>query len=117
MPTPHSDCEIEEHELPCVEAVLAGTLALMTGYAQSLQAAIHPEQRLLMGHKITRQLALLADREQLSTGFRAVLDGLRQRWLAMSACTEAAERDCSGEQPAPQPPQVRYCFDAPTRLQ
>ena len=116
MPTPPQHCETEEHELPCIEAVLAGTLALMTGYAQALLAATHPEQRLLMGHKITRHLALLADHEQLSTGFRAVLDGLRQRWLAMSACTEAAERDCIGGHAAPQSA-PRYCFDAPARLQ
>ena len=114
--THHQHREIEEHELPCIEAVLAGTLALMTGYSQALQAASHPEQRLLMGHKITRQLALLADHEQLSTGFRAVLDGLRQRWLSMSACTEAAERDCS-DAPAAAKPAPPYCFDAPSRLQ
>jgi len=106
--------EIEEHELPCIEAVLAGTLALMTGYSQALQAAAHPEQRLLMGRKITHQLGLLADQAQLSTGFRQVLSGLSERWLLMSACTEAAEHDCA---PVRTSGAAGFCIDAPARLQ
>jgi hypothetical protein len=106
-------CEIEEHELPCVEAVLAGTLALMTGYSQALQAATHPEQRLLMGRKITRQLDLLAAHAQLSCAFRQVLGNLSQRWQLMSACTEAAERECRTLHGGPASPG----FVAPTRLQ
>jgi hypothetical protein len=106
--------EIEEHELPCIEAVLAGTLALMTGYSQALQAATHPEQRLLMGRKITQQLELLAEHTQLSCGFRRLLAGLSQRWQLMSACTEAAERDCSAVRSSGP---ASYGFEAPTRLQ
>ena len=113
-PQPHDD--IEEHELPCIEAVLAGTLALMTGYSQALQAAAHPEHRLPMGRKISRQLELLADHPQLSCGFRQVLAGLGTRWQAMSACTEAAERDCAPSR-APVASATSHCFDAPTRLQ
>ena len=41
----------EEHELPCIEAVLAGTLALMTGYSQALQAELGPQQRVSMGKR------------------------------------------------------------------
>jgi len=107
--------EIEEHELPCIEAALAGTLALMTGYSQALQAATHPEQRLLMGRKITRQLELLAEHTQLSSGFRQLLAGLSQRWHLMSACTEAAERDCSAVHGSSAT--ASYSFNAPTRLQ
>jgi len=112
MSPPHRD--IEEHELPCLEAVLAGTLALMTGYSQALQAAAHPEQRLLMGRKITRQLGLLADQPQLSTGFRQVLSGLSERWLRMSACTEAAEQDCAARRNGGA---AGFWLDAPARLQ
>lgn len=78
----------EEHELPSVEAVLAGTLALMTGYAQALQADIHPEQRLLMGAKIGRNLETLAEHVALSESFQRIALGLRARWQLMSACTE-----------------------------
>jgi len=108
--------EIEEHELPCIEAVLAGTLALMTGYSQALQAATHPEQRLLMGRKITRQLELLAEHTQLSCGFRQVLGNLSQRWQLMSACTEAAQRDCSAVRGSSSSA-GGHGFNAPTRLQ
>lgn len=84
----------EEHELPGVEAVLAGTLVLMTGYSQSLQAEADPGHRLRMGEKIGANLALLVDHPMLSNGFRQVLHGLRTRWLAMSDCTAQAARDC-----------------------
>jgi hypothetical protein len=81
--------ETEEFEMPAADAVLAATLALMTGYGQALQAALNPEHRLLMGAKIVRNLALLADHPQLSAGLRQVLERLQQRWQSMSACTEA----------------------------
>ena len=82
----------EEHDLPSVEAVLAGTLALMTGYSQALQADLHPEQRLLMGAKIGRNLALLQGHPLLSEAFQRILAGLRSRWLLMTACTADAGR-------------------------
>ena len=96
---PHLNESIEEHELPSVEAVLAGTLALMTGYSQALQAELDPQARLRMGVKIGCNLALLADHPQLSTGFREVLLGLQQRWQSMSECTARAapDRDCTPE--------------------
>lgn len=81
----------DEHELPASEAVLAATLALMTGYSQALQADLHPQQRLLMGAKIGRNLALLADHPALSEGFQRIALGLRARWQLMSACTVQAE--------------------------
>lgn len=87
----------EEHELPSVEAVLAGTMALMTGYAQALQAELHPEQRLLMGAKISRNLELLAANTTMSEPFQRIALGLRARWQLMSACTEeSAPCACAG---------------------
>jgi hypothetical protein len=93
---PPIDPATEEHELPSVEAVLAGTLALMTGHSQALQADVHPENRLLMGAKIGRNLALLVDHPLLSDGFRQVLAGLQQRWLLMTACNAEAGRASGG---------------------
>ena len=81
---------IEEHELPSVEAVLAGTLALMTGYSQALQAELDPQGRIAMGEKVGSNLGLLLDHPQLSLGFRQVLFGLQQRWIAMNTCTVEA---------------------------
>lgn len=106
-------CCTEEHELPSVEAVLAGTLALMTGYSQALQADLHPEQRLLMGAKIGRNLALLQGHPLLSEAFQRILAGLHGRWLLMTACTADAGRHAvcgaaactaDAELPAPQVP-------------
>lgn len=81
----------DEHELPASEAVLAATLALMTGYSQALQADLHPQQRLLMGAKIGRNLELLAEHPALSEGFQRIALGLQARWQLMSACTVQAE--------------------------
>ena len=86
MPCAPRPCT-EEHELPASEAVLAATLALMTGYSQALQADLHPGQRLLMGAKIGRNLELLADHPALSDGFQRIVLGLRARWQVMSSCT------------------------------
>lgn len=89
MPNPIT----EEHELPSIEAVLAGTLALMTGYGQALQAELDPAQRLGIGRKVVDNLELLGSHPKLSLGFRQVLLGLHQRWRAMSRCTEEAAHD------------------------
>jgi hypothetical protein len=86
----HCIHDTEELELPSVEAVLAGTLALMTGYSQALQAELHPEHRLLMGAKIGNNLGLLSEHAMLSVNFKRILAGLQQRWMLMSACTAAA---------------------------
>ena len=95
---------IEEHELPSVEAVLAGTLALMTGYSQALQAELDPQGRIAMGEKVGSNLGLLLDHPQLSLGFRQVLFGLQQRWIAMNTCTvEATPSAASSPKTARQP--------------
>ncbi|HEY4068018.1 MAG TPA: hypothetical protein VGM74_14050 [Burkholderiaceae bacterium] len=109
--------DIEEHELPCIEAVLAGTLALMTGYSQALQAELHPRQRVLMGEKIGENLAMLVQHPQLSLGFRQVLLGLQRRWQAMGECTaQAAPRHGEAGVGASGLP-IRFHVGAPTRLQ
>ncbi|CAN5328038.1 hypothetical protein BH11PSE9_BH11PSE9_36630 [soil metagenome] len=104
---------MEEHELPSVEAVLAGTLALMTGYSQALQAALHPEHRVAMGAKIACNLALLADHPLLSAGFQQVVAGLRGRWEAMGDCSMAAARECAAGKAAA----GVFRVEAPARLQ
>jgi len=78
---------VEEHLLPPIEALLAGTLALMTGYSQYLQAEANPSHRIRMGEKIAHNLAVLADHPLLSTGCRCVLGQLQQRWADMAHCT------------------------------
>ena len=104
---------IEEHELPSVEAVLAGTLALMTGYSQALQAELDPQRRVTMGEKIDQQLGLLVEHPLLSSGFRDVLVGLQSRWQQMSECTRAAAASDSRVRPRDGWPAMA----APKRLQ
>ena len=110
---PYSTSSFEEHELPCIEAVLAGTLALMTGYSQALQAELYPRQRVQMGEKIGDSLALLVQHPQLSLGFRQVLLGLQTRWEAMRDCSMQADRECAVQAQLP----AHARFAAPERLQ
>lgn len=74
----NTDIEIanEEYQLPCAEALLAGTLALMTGHAQ----ACCDDHRRLMARKIAAHLAQLAEHPILSPQFRAALWNLRTHW-------------------------------------
>lgn len=68
--------EDEEHVMPCAEAMLAGTLALMTGHAQSACAS----QRDLMGRKIRSNLFFLGQHPALSASFRQVVHNMHQHW-------------------------------------
>lgn len=83
MPTPVGTLSDEEYTMPSAEALLGGTLALMTGLSQAPCA----QHRALMAHKIVTNLKTLADSPQLSAGFRLLLDSLRQRWMAQHAET------------------------------
>lgn len=75
----------EEYSLPCAEAVLAGTLALMTAYMQ----ACGGPQRDAMGHRIAAGLQDLARSGQFTPHFRALLASLQRRWVQQCAakCT------------------------------
>jgi hypothetical protein len=91
----------EEYELPAVEAVLAGTLALMTGCAQARCAV---QRRLMMG-RIVSNMAILSDHPQLSTQFRCAVGKLRCHWeLLLEDGPEAGDAE-------------RLRHDAPARLQ
>ena len=70
-----------EYTLPCVEALLAGTLALMTGHAQS-DDAVH---RRLMAKKIASNLFFLNQHPGLTEAFRTVLNRLQKSWQQFDA--------------------------------
>ena len=97
-----ADPTVEEYELPCGEAVLAGTLALMTGYSQALQAEHDPAQRLLISLRIAQNLERLAGQAALSAPFRALSGKLAALWQQMARCTADAGADCL-ENVAPRP--------------
>lgn len=72
-----ADTADEEYTLPGVEALLAGTLALMTGYAQSARECPH---RSLMARKLVSNLLYLSAHPQLSAPMQTLLANLRTRW-------------------------------------
>lgn len=76
MSTHQETFEDEEDQLPCAEALLAGTLALMTGHAQACSEG----QRQLMATKIVSNLSQLTEHPLLSQPFRAALCNLHVRW-------------------------------------
>jgi hypothetical protein len=81
----------EEYTMPSVEALLAGTLALMTGYAQSARECPH---RPLMAGKLVSNLLCLSVHPQLSPPMQAMLSNLRTRWqLEMEHTADAATAD------------------------
>ena len=76
---------VEEYDLPQAEALLAGTLALMTGYVQ----ACCDNHRDAMGRKVVTNLQLLAQAEGLTPHFRTMLWSLQERWAQQ--CTAAGD--------------------------
>lgn len=78
MHTTHTmPCDDEEYTLPSVEALMAGTLALLTGYAQSAPDCAH---RPLMAKKLVSNLLFLSGHPQLSAPMQTMLGNLRTRW-------------------------------------
>ena len=75
----------EEYHLPCTEALLAGTLALMTGHAQTC----YDNHRQLMSAKIVANLLQLDEHSILSLQFRTALRNLRMHWEVMQQQTMA----------------------------
>ena len=84
MTAPAASC-VEEYDLPCAEALLAGTLALMTGYVQ----ACCDSHRDAMGRKVAGNLQLLAQAQGLTPHFRTMLWSLQERWAQQ--CTAAGD--------------------------
>lgn len=75
-----------EYHLPCAEALIAGTLALMTAHAQACCA----NHRRLMEAKILANLCNLANLSGLSPQFRAAVGNVRGHWQVMrGACADA----------------------------
>lgn len=70
-------CIEEEYILPSVEALMAGTLALLTGYAQSAPGC---ECRPMMARKLVSNLCALSGHPDLSGPMQVMLGNLRTRW-------------------------------------
>ena len=72
---------IEEYLLPQIEALLAGTLALMTALAQANAQCTHRE---LMAAKVRDNLTQLAKHPQLSGTLRTVLARMVGQWAPVA---------------------------------
>ncbi len=83
----------EEYVLPPVDALMAGTLALMTGYAQTPQDC---PNRSLMAKKLVSNLFFLANHPNVPPTMRCVLGKLRTRWqLALNDSSPAPSPDAT----------------------
>jgi len=96
------DAETHEYLLAPAEAILAGTLALMTGQAQ---ASCH-EARCLMTRRICANLAELGQQPALHPNFRAAVRHLNEHWCRMEAelsrvSSEPARRGAPWVAPCP----------------
>lgn len=80
-----------EVTLPCDQALLAATLALMTAYAgPAAGARVDAEtQRRLMAHKIVCNLCFLREHPALGAGMRQVVSTVHRHWLALVQGLEA----------------------------
>ncbi len=66
----------ETYDLPCAEALLAGSLALMTGHAQTDCV----RQRGLMARKIRSNLFFLSQHPGVNAPLRTVLQRMHEHW-------------------------------------
>lgn len=99
-----NDQEDEARALPSVDALIAGTFALMTGYAQ---APTDCPNRGLIGKKLVSNLFFLANHPQVTPNLRCMLGNLRTRWQIL-----LEERHASREMA----PQATW-LEAPASLQ
>ncbi|MBA3590395.1 hypothetical protein [Methylibium sp.] len=85
--------------LPCAQALIAGTVALMTTWADPCPdcKADVATQRALMARKIVSNLDLLQRHPLLSAPLRQVMSCAHRRWLGL-AC--AAQPDATLSEPA-----------------
>ena len=73
------DATDDEYTMPCAEAILAGTLALMTGHARC-GCATHRD---MMATKAAANLASLAQHPVISEEFRTVAFKLHAQWVEL----------------------------------
>jgi hypothetical protein len=84
--------QLQEYTLPPAEALLAGTLALMTCHDQ---AAVEGRDCPALAGKVAANLHVLARHPALSPCFRSLMDQLRERWEAQ--CDEPVLRRVRAE--------------------
>jgi hypothetical protein len=78
----------DEITLPCAQALLAGTLALMSAYAAPLAgaSAATAEGRAQMARKVVENLSFLREHPGLAPAMRTVVTKLHVHWSALVDC-------------------------------
>ncbi len=79
-------CTDDDLNTPCLEALVAGTFALMTCWAAPAQDGTLPtvRQRTLMARKIVSNLFFLKHHPHASPGLRQVMARAHERWVLVS---------------------------------
>lgn len=103
--------EDEAYEMPTLEALLAGTLALMTGHAQHG----NEHQRCLMAAKIARQLNHLGQHPALSAHCRTVMSRLSTPWRQAAQGLDMALEPTAAAHATPTPLQPSEQWHATAR--
>jgi hypothetical protein len=85
LPHPHATHSDIDVELPCIDGMLAGTLALMTGYAEHQCEQGNASCRHLMAKKIVSNLYFLASHPQMPGTMALVMRNLQNHWHTLSA--------------------------------
>jgi hypothetical protein len=78
----HHDISVE---LPSVDALLVGTLASMTGYAEHQCDQGNARCRNAMAQKIVSNLFFLSGHPKVSTSMAAVVRNLQNHWYTLAA--------------------------------
>ncbi len=91
--------------MPCPGALLAGTLALMTAWADPCANAhcTAARQRHLMARKIVSNLFFLKEHPQVPPMLRNVMANAHRRWVLVAASVDEAQ-PASREPSEPVPP-------------
>lgn len=93
----------KEYELPCVEALFAGTLALMTAHTQTSCL----NRRKAMEEKIIANLSWLTQLPAVTAAFRAAILHVSRHWQVMHdvSVSVSISKDCRLWHASPASPQ------------
>ena len=89
----HEPRSIPDQDMPSAEALLAGTMALMTGIAQGCCDS----HREMIVEKVIANLSMLSCHPMASSGFKATVANLRVFWLRLLAQGHAPAGAGQGE--------------------
>lgn len=82
--------ECDDDPLPCAEAMVAGTLALMMAWASPCPNAAFDAcaQRALIARKVVSNLFFLQRHSGLSAGLRQVMANAHAQWLGVTLAND-----------------------------